>query len=228
MDLKSLAAQEAIKYIGDARVLGLGTGSTAEKFLDLLGERVASGELGGVVGIPTSTRTEEYARALNIPLGNIDEVPSIEITIDGADEVDPRLDLIKGHGGALTREKIVASASDQLIIIVDESKRVEKLGSSCALPVEVLKFGWTQVKMRIEKLGAQVELRMNGSEPFISDQGNFIIDCQFDGGISDPDILKFELKNLTGVVDHGLFLEMTTRVIVATNNGVEILEQRIR
>jgi ribose 5-phosphate isomerase A len=225
MDLKSRAAERAIESIGDAKILGLGTGSTAEIFLDQLALSISSGKYAGIVGIPTSARTEKYARNLSIPLANLDDVLRIDITFDGADEVDPQLNLIKGHGGALTREKIVASASEQLTILVDDSKRVDLLGSKFSVPVEVLRFGWTQVRNRITELGANIVLRTDGTEPYVTDEGNYILDCMFQPGISDTEVLNTQLKNLTGVVEHGIFLGMATKVIVASDDGVEVLEK---
>ncbi|MBI1730025.1 ribose-5-phosphate isomerase RpiA [Candidatus Acetothermia bacterium] len=227
MDLKALAAERALRYVtNEVKALGLGTGSTAEKFLDRLSLGIQSGQFKNLVGVPTSLRTQEYAKRLKIPLATLDEVESIDLTIDGADEVDPRLNLIKGHGGALTREKTVARASRQLIIIIDDSKRVDRLGTGLALPVEVLPFGWTQVQRSLINLGFTPVLRLGGDKkPFMTDQNNYILDCSFANGISSPQKVDRALNDLTGVVEHGLFLGMADRVVVASAKSVEVLER---
>jgi ribose 5-phosphate isomerase A len=226
MDLKALAAERALQYVtNEVKVLGLGTGSTAEKILDRLSLGIQEGQFKNLIGVPTSIRTQEYAKHLKIPIATLDEVESIDLTIDGADEVDPKLNLIKGHGGALTREKAVARVSRQIIIIIDESKQVERLGTRLALPIEVLQFGWTHVQRSLTNLGFTPILRLAATKrPFITDQNNFILDCSFSNGISDPKKLDRTLNDLTGVVEHGLFLGMANRVVVASANGVEVLE----
>ncbi len=226
MDLKAAAAERALQYVThETYVLGLGTGSTAEKLLEELAEQIKSGRFKKLIGVPTSLRTAAYAKRLGIPIKELDEVSGVDITIDGADEVDAKLNLIKGAGGALTREKLVASASRQLVIVVDESKRVERLGTRFSLPIEVLPFGWTHICRRLEKLGSKPELRQVEGKPFITDQGNYILDCKFANGISDPNKLERQLNDLAGVVEHGLFLEMAHCVVVAQKSGVVVLEK---
>jgi ribose 5-phosphate isomerase A len=218
---KEAAAQASLQFIQDGMVIGLGTGSTATHFIQLLGERVKQGLR--VRGIPTSIRSAELARSLEIPLTTLDECQEIAVTVDGADEVDPRLRLIKGGGGALLHEKIVASATKQLVIVADASKRVERLGKF-PLPVEVIKFAEALVAKRISALGADVELR-KGSEgrPYLTDENNYILDCRF-GEIRDPDALARELSAMPGIVEHGLFIGMASLVLFA--KGSEISELR--
>jgi ribose 5-phosphate isomerase A len=220
--LKQTAAEAAVALVEDGMILGLGSGSTAKLAVDALGQRVASGL--GVTGIPTSEFTAGQARALAIPLATLDEHPEIDLTIDGADEVEVgTLNLIKGRGGALLREKIVASASKRLVIVVDESKLVDRLGSKFAVPVEVVPFGWPVAARKLTALGAKVTLRPGPhGKPFVSDGGHYIVDCAF-GPIEDPTKLECELNSIVGVVEHGLFLGMATQVIVAGANGVKVL-----
>jgi len=177
------------------------------------------------VGIPTSVRTERLARKLGLPLVTLEEHPEVDLTIDGADEVDPQLNLIKGLGGALTREKVVASASREVLIVVDHSKRVERLGTRAPIPVEVLRFGWKPVARKIEKLGAKPQLRLTDEKPFITDEGNYILDCRFPEGIADPYELDRALNGIAGVVEHGLFLGLADLVIVASPSGVEVFKR---
>ena len=203
-------------------ILGLGTGSTAKLAVDALGKRVASGLR--VIGVPTSEATAEQARSLGIPMSTLDEHPKVDLTIDGADEVQlGPLNLIKGRGGALLREKIVASASKRLVIIVDESKLVERLGAKFAVPVEVVPFGWTAAAQKLNGLGAKVTLRAGtDGKPFVTDGGHYIVDCAF-GPIAAPYQLERELNSIVGVVEHGLFLGMASQVIVAAQDGVKVL-----
>jgi ribose 5-phosphate isomerase A len=219
---KQAAAESAVTLVEDGMILGLGTGSTAKLAVDALGKRVASGLR--VTGIPTSEATGRQARSLGIPVSTLDEYPEIELTIDGADEVEAgTLNLIKGRGGALLREKIVASASKRLVIIVDESKLVDRLGAHFAVPVEVVQFGWQSTERKLQKLGARTKLRPGADEkPFVTDGGNFIVDCTF-GPIQVPAALDQELNSVVGVVEHGLFLKMASRVIVAGAAGVKVL-----
>jgi ribose 5-phosphate isomerase A len=220
--LKQAAAESAVALVEDGMILGLGTGSTARLAVDTLGKRVAAGLR--VIGIPTSEVTEQQARSLGIPISSLDEHPGINLTIDGADEVELlTLNLIKGRGGALLREKIVASASQRLVIIVDESKLVERLGSQFAVPVELVPFGWPAAARRLEALGAKVVLRSGADgKPFVTDGGHYIVDCSF-GPIANPIQLERELNDIVGVVEHGLFLQMATQVIVAGRDGVTVL-----
>ena len=218
MEWKRRAAEAAVDRVKDGMVLGLGTGSTVRYAIERLGRRVAEGwELAGV---PTSRATAELARELQIPLTTLDEHPSLDLTIDGADEVDPRLDLIKGLGGALLREKIVAAASEAFLVVVDEGKVVEGLGERAPLPVEVLPFGARRTRSRLEALGCEPTLRHAGEAPFRTDNGNYVIHCRFEG-IADPRELAGRLKEIPGVIEHGLFLEMADAVFVGTAAGVK-------
>jgi ribose 5-phosphate isomerase A len=195
--------------------LGLGTGSTVAFYLRALGRRVQEGELPGIVGVPTSRWTEREAGELGIPLTTLEEVGLLDLTVDGADEVDPELDLIKGLGGALLREKMVAQATRHMIIIADQSKLVDRLGTRSPLPVEVVPFSWESHLPFFETLGARAVLREapNG-QPFSTDNGNLILDCHFSGGIGDPLGLQDALANRAGVVESGLFLGMADEVLV--------------
>jgi ribose 5-phosphate isomerase A len=218
---KQAAARASLQFVKDGQVVGLGTGSTATYFIKLLGEEVSKGLR--IRGIPTSDRSRELATSLGIPLTTLDECQDIAVTIDGADEVDPRLCLIKGGGGALLREKIVASATRQMVVVADASKRVERLGKF-PLPVEVIKFAQALVAKRISALGAQVTLRsISDGKPFVTDENNHILDCRF-GEISDPDGLARELSAMPGVVEHGLFIGMASVALFAC--GTEIVELR--
>jgi ribose 5-phosphate isomerase A len=218
---KETAARASLRFIKDGQVVGLGTGSTAAYFIQLLSELVKKGLR--IRGIPSSLRSGEQAAKLGIPLTTLDECQQIDVTVDGADEVDPQLRLIKGGGGALLHEKIVASATRQLVIVVDATKRVSVLGKF-PLPVEVIKFAKALVKKRIEALGARVELRQNADgTPFLTDENNYILDCHF-GQIRGADGLANKLSDMPGVVEHGLFIGMASVVLVA--NGSEIIELR--
>ena len=218
---KEAAARASLRFINDGQVVGLGTGSTAAHFIQLLGEQVKNGL--GIRGIPTSDRSREQAAGLGISLTTLDECPQIDVTVDGADEVDPQLRLIKGGGGALLREKIVASATKQLVIVADATKRVPVLGKF-PLPVEVIKFAQAVVMKKIEALGAQVGLRREaGGKPYLTDENNHILDCRF-GKIPDADGLARQLSDMPGVVEHGLFIGMASVVLIA--NGSEVVELR--
>jgi ribose 5-phosphate isomerase A len=219
---KQKAAESAVALVEDGMILGLGTGSTAKLAVDTLGKRVAGGLR--VIGIPTSEATDHQARSLGIPISTLDEHPEIDLTIDGADEVElGPLNLIKGRGGALLREKIVASASKRLVIIVDESKLVDRLDSRFAVPVEVVPFGWQATARKLQALGAKIALRTSADgKTFVTDGGHYILDCTF-GPIPSPAKLDSELNGVVGVVEHGLFLGMATQVIVAGQNGVKVL-----
>jgi ribose 5-phosphate isomerase A len=226
--LKRAAAAEALEFVTPKMKLGLGTGSTAEFFLDFLGLKVKAGL--DIIGVPTSERTAEKARALGIRLGSLDELAPLDLTIDGADEADRNLDLIKGAGGALLKEKIVACASKQMIVIVDETKHVEKLGAF-ALPVEVAFFGHRTTGGALQHLhetlgytDATAVLRMKDNVPFRTDSGNVIYDCAF-GEIDDPEELAAALSEVPGVVAHGLFLNLCDMLIVAHPGKVEIIER---
>jgi ribose 5-phosphate isomerase A len=218
---KEAAARASLRFVKDGQVVGLGTGSTAAYFIQLLGQEVKNGLR--IRGIPTSDRSREQAAGLGIPLTTLDECPAIDVTVDGADEVDPQLRLIKGGGGALLREKIVASATKQLVIVADATKRVPVLGRF-PLPVEVIKFARSVVVKKIETLGAEVGLRRGADgQPYLTDENNYILDCRF-GQIPDADGLARQLSDMPGVVEHGLFIGMASVVLVA--NGSEIVELR--
>jgi ribose 5-phosphate isomerase A len=216
---KEAAARASLRFVKDGQVVGLGTGSTAAYFIRLLGEQVKNGLK--VRAIPSSDRSREQAAGLGIPLTTLDECQEIDVTVDGADEVDPQLRLIKGGGGALLREKIVASATRYYVIITDATKRVPVLGRF-PLPVEVIKFAQALVRKKIEALGAAVELRLGtDGKAYLTDENNYILDCRF-GQIPDADGLARRLSDMPGVVEHGLFIGMASVVLVA--DGSEIVE----
>ena len=225
-DWKGIAAEHAMRLVEPGMKLGLGTGSTAAKFVDLLGAKVKAGL--DVVCVPTSEATRAQAAALGIKLSTLDDTPFLDLTVDGADEVDGDLRLIKGGGGALLREKIVAVASGKVVIIADYSKRVEMLGAF-ALPVEVIPFGLTATRNMVESLAADagcegdIKLRLgHDGKPFVTDNGNHILDCSF-GQIEDPEALDDALKLIPGVVENGLFIGIADMGIIAGPQGVEVL-----
>jgi len=213
---KALAAHKAIEYVQDGQILGLGTGSTVHHFLTALGQRVQQGLR--VRGVPTSQTTAVYARQLGIPLLSNEEPWDIDVAVDGADQVDPHLNLIKGGGGALLREKIVAKAAQQFIVIVDQAKQVPHLGLPFPLPVEIVPFGWGTTQRHLENLGWPSPLRQKAGQPFLTDNGNYILDLQIPE-IADPSVLELSLKQIPGVVECGLFVRMTSLVITGTNDG---------
>jgi ribose 5-phosphate isomerase A len=225
---KQQAAERALSYVENGMTLGLGSGSTAARFVDLLGRRVQSGFK--VTGVPTSDATRAQAEALGIPLTTLDEVPFLDLTVDGADELDDALRLIKGGGGALLREKIVATASARMIVIADVSKRVPVLGKF-PLPVEVVRFGLAATRNLITALAADIGCRGDISlradktgEPFLTDGGNFILDCAF-GRIDNPEGLDVALKLVPGVVENGLFLGIADVCILAGPDGVAVIDR---
>lgn len=219
---KQAAAEVAVGLVENGMVVGLGTGSTAKLAVEALGKRVRDGLK--IIGIPTSEYTARQARELGIRISSLAEYTEVDLTIDGADEIQlGTLDLIKGRGGALLREKVVASSSQRLVIIADETKLVDQLGIHFAVPVEVVPFGWQAAERKLQKLGAHTVLRQGPDDkPFVTDGGNFIVDCNF-SPIDAPAALDQELNSVVGVVEHGLFLNMTSRAIVAGQDGVKVL-----
>ena len=226
--LKESAALRALDLVCDGMWLGLGSGSTSARFVEALGVKVAAGLK--VLCVPSSEDTRAQAEQLGIPLTTLDETPHLHLTIDGADEIDDQLRLIKGGGGALLREKIVATASDQMVVIADDSKLVRTLGRF-PLPVEVVRFGFAATRRMVEAMAGQAgcegpitQRSAKGGEPFLTDQGNFILDCSF-GRIPEPEVLAYALKRVPGVVEHGLFLGVADMAIVATDSGVQLLQR---
>ena len=214
-EAKRAAALKAVALVRSGMALGLGTGSTARFAVEEIGRRLRQGEIKQIVGVPTSVATREQATALGIPLTTLEERPSLDLTIDGADEVDPQGNLIKGHGDALLWEKIVAGASRKLVIVVDRAKLVQRLGSTRSLPVEVVRFGWKTHEAAIRGLGATPTLRRNAAgEPVRTDEGHYIIHCAFPGGIADPEAVERSLKGRPGVVETGLFLGFHPEVVI--------------
>jgi len=226
MDEKERAAASAAGLVKNGMVIGLGSGSTAEIAIRVLGEKVKSGLQ--VIGVPTSHKSEMLAHALGINLATLEDYPALDLTIDGADEVElGSLDLIKGRGGALLREKIVASSSRQLIVVVDESKIVNKLGSHGEVPVEIVSFGWQSTAHRVEKLGWKPVLRSApGGVPFVTDGGHYILDCSFEKGISIQS-RAVQLHDTVGVVEHGMFLGIATEVHVGSATSVRVLRKDV-
>ncbi len=224
--LKRKAAERALEYVESGMVLGLGTGSTVAHFLDLLAAKLSKGGLSDIVGVPTSAWTDREARKAGIELIGLADRDQLDLTVDGADEVSPDLDLIKGMGGALLREKMVAQASNHLVIIADGSKAVEGLGTVSPLPVEIVDWASETHARFMEGLGAAVEIRSSdGGLPLLSDNGNLLLDCRFPDGISDPDALDAELQSRAGVVETGFFLGMADVAILAFAEGIEVRER---
>ena len=222
---KEHAGLEALSFIRDGMIVGLGTGSTAKYFIDHLGEALREGRLKNIRGIPTSVRSAEQAKGLGIPLTDFAESAAVDITVDGADEVGPGLNLIKGLGGALLREKLVAQNSRRLVIIVDESKKVGVLGTHSPLPVEVAQFSHEAGRRFLAGLGCTPTLRMSDKgAPFVTDNGNFIYDCRF-ARIDDPAGLEEKLAHRAGIVETGLFIGMADTVIIAGEQDVHILKR---
>jgi len=218
---KKAAAEAAAALVEDGMVVGLGTGSTAAFFIAALGHRLAENRLR-VTGIPTSDHTDQLAREAGIPLSSFAEHSEIDLTVDGADEIEPgTLFLIKGHGGALLREKIVAAASRRMVVIADETKLVDRLGSLVSVPVEIVRFGWQATAKSLAKIGGKPSLRMGkGNTPYLTDGGNFIMDCAF-GPMGDPKEIAHHLDHVVGLVEHGLFLKYASEAIVGTRDGVK-------
>jgi ribose 5-phosphate isomerase A len=227
MNEKQIAAESAAQLVKNGMVIGLGSGSTAEIAIHILGDKVKNGLQ--IIGVPTSLKSDQIARGLGIRLATLDVYPELDLTIDGADEVElGSLDLIKGRGGALLREKIVASSSRQLIIIVDESKIVNRLGSHGEVPVEIVSFGWESTARRLEKLGWKPVLRAEvGGLPFVTDEGHYILDCSFEKGTSIQ-ARAAQLHETVGVVEHGMFLGMATEAHIGSTTGVRVLQRDVK
>jgi ribose 5-phosphate isomerase A len=225
--LKEEAAESAAALIEDGMVVGLGSGSTAKLVVDAIGKRVKNGLR--VIGIPTSEKTATQARKLNIPLATLAQHPQIHLALDGADEVElSTLNLIKGGGGNLLREKLVAIASQRFVVVVDERKLVDQLGATFSVPVEVVPFGWQSTEQRVKKLGANPKLRsQSNGETYITDGGHYILDCAF-GPIASPSTLATHLDATVGVVEHGLFIGMTSAVVVGKPDGIKLLNPPVR
>lgn len=226
MDLRQKAAEKALEYVRDGMILGLGSGITAGYFIDLLGERLRTGALREVQGVPTSEASAARARSWGIPLTTLSAHPGLDLAVDGADEVDPSLNLIKGLGRALLREKIIEIDARYFLVIVDESKLVPRLGSKGPLPVEVVSFEVAVHLRWLASLGCRAEqwFEQDGS-PVVTDNGNFLVRCWFEDFIPDANALARQLAERPGIVEHGLFLDMADSVIVAGRDGVRTLER---
>ena len=220
--LKRMAAEKAVEEVQSGAIVGLGTGSTVLHVLHALGEKVRDGL--NIIGIATSKQTETISAQQGIPLSTLAEHAKIDLTIDGADEIDANLNLIKGGGGALVREKIIAHASKRLVIVADEGKLVPVLGTTFALPVEVLQFGWEATQTAINNICGRSTLRRSGKKPFLSDNGNYILDCHFEE-IRQPARIESQLNNLPGVVENGLFVNRADKAVIGAESGVEIQEK---
>ena len=224
---KQQAAEKALEYVSSGMVIGLGSGTTSLIMVKRLAEMIRTGALQSIIGVPTSTATEKEARLGGIPLAGPDDCVSVELTIDGADEVDPHCNLIKGGGGALLREKIVAQASRRVIIIVDRGKLSPVLGTRWPLPVEVVPVCWQNQAEFIESLGGSPKLRIDQQgRPFTTDQGNYILDCGF-GPMNHPEKIASRLDGRAGIVEHGLFLNMADTVISAGPDGIRLLGEPV-
>ena len=221
-ELKKQAAEKAVAHVRPDMVVGLGTGSTSFYAVNALAKRMKE-ERFSVVGVPTSERTAAQAKQLGIPLATLEEKPRLDLAIDGADEVQRgTLHLIKGAGGALLREKLVEAAAAIFIVIADETKKVERLGTKFKLPVEIVRFGWKSTFARVEALGCKAFLRPGkDGQPFVTDENHYLLDCQFPP-IENPAQLADRLKETTGVVEHGLFIGMTAEAIIAGSQGIEV------
>jgi len=223
MNLKEQASARALDYVQSGMALGLGTGSTTRFFVEMLGEKLGTGALQDIIGVPTSENTAALARELGIPLTTISENPELDLAVDGADEVDPGLNLIKGLGRAALREKVVEIHARKLVIIVDETKLVKRLGRG-PLPVEIVRFESEAHIAWLRTLGCRAELWLEeDGSPIITDNGNFLVLCRFDEGIADAYELSQTLSNRPGIVEHGLFLDMADEVIVAGSDGISVL-----
>ncbi len=215
------AAECAVCYVQSGMVVGLGSGRTAAYAVRRIAQLLRAERLQGIRGIPTSRAVEALAQAQGIPLTSLEEHPVVDVTIDGADEVDPDLNLIKGLGGAMLYEKIVARVSRSEIIVIDESKLVPRLGTQVPVPVEVIPFGWPAVARMLAEMGGEPARRMHAGDPVLTDEGNYILDCHF-GRIDDAKQLDCALRMIPGVVEHGLFVGLTSMVVVAGREGLSL------
>lgn len=227
MNLKQQAAHHALQSVQSGMVLGLGSGSTTAYFVDMLGEAIQTGKITNILAVPTSVATTKQAKELGITLTSLDKHPVLDLAVDGADEVDPQLNLIKGLGRACLREKVVEINARQFIVIVDESKIVQKLGTRGPLPVEIIRFEAQAHVNWLNTLGCRAEFwyEENG-EIVVSDNGNYLVKCYFENGIPDAYQLNDQLAKRPGILEHGLFLDMATQVIVAGANGIYTLEEK--
>jgi ribose 5-phosphate isomerase A len=223
--LKAEAGAAAVdRFVRSGMRLGLGSGSTAAKMLDALGERLASGALADVAGVPTSAATAARCAELGIPLLTLEQAGELALVIDGADEIDPRLDLIKGLGGAHLREKVVAAAAREMVVVADETKIVGRLGERAPLPVEVITFALPVAERLLRGLGWEPELRVDDGRPFVTDEGNRILHCRREEWV-DPEALAADISQVPGVVAHGFFLGFASAAVVATREGVQELRR---
>jgi len=221
MSAKQRAAQAAIKYVQSGMVVGLGTGSTADFFIIAVAHAIKSGQIRDIKAVPTSKQSERRAHELGIPLASLAQCPICDVTVDGADEVAPNLDLIKGLGGALLREKVVAQNSKKLVIIADEGKVVSALGTKSPLPVEVAQFGYETQEAYLRSLGSEPKLRIGpGGMVFVTDNGNYIYDCHFSSGLANAREFEAALNRRAGVVESGLFLGLASVAIIGSETGV--------
>lgn len=228
MSLKEQAAKEALSSVKSGMVVGLGTGSTTKFFVEMLGEELKAGRLKDIVGVPTSKSTEDLAKSLGIPLSSVENHEVLDVAVDGADEVDPQFNLIKGLGKALLREKIVEIHAKHFVVVVDESKMVQKLGTKCPLPVEIVPFAAKAHVRWLNTLpGCVAELWMEDGKPATTDNGNYLAKCTFKDGIDDAYALAEQLSRRPGIVEHGLFLDMVQTVIVGTEKGPKVLSKMV-
>jgi len=221
---KHAAAERGASLVRSGMVLGLGSGTTATLLVQAIGGMLRSGTLRDVMGVPSSSAIATVAKESGVPLTTLEEHPVLDLNLDGADEVDPKLGLVKGLGGALLWEKIVAAASRQVVILVDDTKLVSRLGTKAPLPIEVVPFGWKTHLAFVESLGGKPTLRTEpNGRPFVTDEGNYILHCRFEGGIANPTELETRLLHRAGIVGTGLFLGVAHQVIVGKTDGVEVL-----
>jgi len=227
MNPKQAAAERGAELVQSGMVLGLGSGTTSTLMVQSIGRKLREGTLQNVIGVPSSSGIAAVARESGVPLTTLDAHPRLDLNLDGADEVDPNLGLIKGLGGALLWEKIVATASQQVVILADDTKLVARLGTKAPLPVEVVPFGWKTHLAFVESLGGKPSLRTEpDGRPFVTDEGNYILHCRFEGGIPDPADLEARLLGRAGIVGTGLFLGVANQVIIGRADGVEVLTRK--